>query len=280
MKDNLEKLSTPFPAEIIQEKIGQGGQKIRYVPAHAVIERLNRLVGVGRWSWRVIQHEIISSASGTDILVRGELELIEFGAIYTGEDCATVAVRKGGGVVPDAIANALKAAATGALVRAARLLGIGLDLYHDGAPSEGAAVIAAEQKRDCGPVTKRQLDAIVAQARLIGWGRDALREAAGKSADRLTYAEAVGLGELLAEAAARQEAPAPAPAPAPTPTPEEKLANAEQLEMIRTAAAKLGLSDDELKTRARAITDHGFSGLTWSEAAALLENLDPEEVEL
>lgn len=135
-------LSRAFPQEILRKKDGQGGRKLTYVPGWAVIERLNDALGVGKWGWESDYH-----LEGSTVIVTGILTAL--GQRYVGEDAAVLMQRRGGnGLAPDAMANAVKGAATGALVRASRLLGVGLHLYRSGAVSEAEVDAAAAHEQE------------------------------------------------------------------------------------------------------------------------------------
>lgn len=277
MTDSQPDIGRPFPPGVALEKPGQGRKKLLYIPTHAVVARLNECLGVGSWSWRVVDFQIL----GDTVLIRGELTHPR-GSILAGEDAAPIVMKRdGSSPVPDALANAVKTASSGALVRASRLLGIGLYLYRDGAPSEAEA----EEKRDRAPASKRQLQAISAQARLLRWGSVELREAAGKSSTELTFGGAARLIDDLAEAVRRQAALAtheeamdrlPEAERAQEATDELDAArpiNDAQRATIRGYVEALSLDDDLLNRWAIEATGVHYRELDWEGAATLIERL-------
>lgn len=162
-------LARPFPASIIRQRPGQGGRMLDYAPSWAVIERLNSVLGVGGWSWS-------STHTITDTHVIATGQLLACRSSYQGEDAALIEAGR------DGLANALKTASTGALVRAARLLGVGLHLYRDGAQPE--AQPEAEPRPEPEPRRRRSspgelrgtsLAALTAAAQALDWGPEELQ---------------------------------------------------------------------------------------------------------
>lgn len=134
-----EQLAKPFDPKLVQQKTGAAGRKFSYVAGELVIERLNLVLGAGAWGWRITSHEIGESA----VVVTGELDAC--GHTYSGMDTHPLHLENAQSPqqISDALGNALKSADTGALVRAARLLGVGLYLWRGGSPQE--ADVEAEQ---------------------------------------------------------------------------------------------------------------------------------------
>lgn len=192
---NREALNREFNPGVLRKKRGQGGRELSYIPCWAVIERLNETLGIGEWSWKIISREVL----GESVVVFGEIHAL--GQIFSGEDCADIVKSKTGGLVPDALANAWKTASSGALVRAARLLGVGIYLYRGGELSEVELDEREEQRSESrkapgssqnghrapspqgqstpvngphGPASERQMAAVKAMARKLKLSDQAL----------------------------------------------------------------------------------------------------------
>lgn len=158
--EGSQALRAPFPEGFIKRK-PKGGRSLSYVPGERVIERLLDVLGPDGWSWELLAVEILPDGA----LVRGRLTAL--GRVADGVDFHEYAAAKGGGLAPEATANAIKGADTGALVRAARLLGVGLELWHDGEPAAGSTPEGR-------PATDGERMACRASAAQLGWDDDGL----------------------------------------------------------------------------------------------------------
>jgi hypothetical protein len=198
-RDKSILLQRDFNEGVLRKKRGQGGRDLSYVPSWAVIERLNEVLGVGGWSWRLVSRE----RDGDAVVVFGEL--LALGQVFSGEDCAEIMKAKAGGFAPDALANAWKGAASGAFVRAARLLGVGTYLYRKGDPSEVELDEREERRAVRSKPAKATMDRIFKLGTELGWTGERFRyECGGKSSSELSSEEAVVLLASL-EAATKGE---------------------------------------------------------------------------
>lgn len=134
-------LTAPFPESDIETKPGKGGAKLRYVKAPAIIRRLNSVVGAGNWSVDVAVADADSGAVRTTLTILG-VAMADFGDSNN---------PKGGerGVG----AQVFKEAASDGLKRAARLFGIGLELWEGGATTTTPVPSPAASGRAVRPVT-------------------------------------------------------------------------------------------------------------------------------
>ena len=159
-----EMLCRPFAPEQIKRREGQGGKWLSYVEAHSVIARLNE--GCDVWSFEIVEHQILAE----EVVVVAKLTAdgimkMAFGGSSITRD------REGRAM---SIADALKAAGSDALKKAASLLGVALELYGAGPPESmpGRRVCAPSPESPNDRLTSRQLSAIqsIARRRSIGRG--------------------------------------------------------------------------------------------------------------
>lgn len=132
-------LTAPFPESDIETKPGKGGTKLRYVKAPAIIRRLNAVAGPGNWSVDVAVADAETGAVRTALTVLG-VTMADFG-----DSNNPKSGDKGVG------AQVFKEAASDGLKRAARLFGIGLELWESGAGT--GAGHAPAQNRTAAPAT-------------------------------------------------------------------------------------------------------------------------------
>lgn len=187
-------LERPFEEELIRTRSGHFGANLSYVEGAEYIKRLNEAFD-GVWSFNVDEYKVFErEVVVTGKLTAGGVTKVAFGG-------ATIKRSSHDGKTLG-LADDLKAAATDALKKASSLLGLGLHLYGDTKTDErkeeGGSSIAS-----LGPValTDRQLRAIIAISRALGWSPDALRQhsldAFGLPPDELTKTDAsVFIGEL------------------------------------------------------------------------------------
>lgn len=137
-------LTAPFPESDIETKPGKGGTKLRYVKAPAIIRRLNAVAGPGNWSVDVAVADAETGAVRTALTVLG-VTMADFG-----DSNNPKSGDKGVG------AQVFKEAASDGLKRAARLFGIGLELWESGAglaptPAQNRTAAAASPARPSPP---------------------------------------------------------------------------------------------------------------------------------
>lgn len=111
---NYEILTRPFPREAIKQRKGSGGMVLSYLEAHAVIRRLVEATG-NNYGFRVLAVDV------QDALVTATVEL----EIAGSKRQQVGSQRMNGGNNDDAI----KAAISDGLKKAATLFGVGLELY-------------------------------------------------------------------------------------------------------------------------------------------------------
>jgi len=123
MPDDNKPLTAPFRGEQIRTRQGRNGQQLAYVEVADVIERLNS--ALTSWSFEVVSHQVLNDEVVVHARLRaGDVVKEDFGAHEITKS------RHDGTKV--CIGDDLKSAASDALKRCARLLGVALDLYRSG----------------------------------------------------------------------------------------------------------------------------------------------------
>lgn len=124
MFDTDERLAAPFDAVFTDVR---GGIALTYVTGEQVTRRLNEVLGVGGWSFRVLKHDINVEADEAWCL--GELIADVNGKLITRQQFGSQKLKRSRSTgVPLDIGFDLKGAATDAMKKCASLLGVGLYL--------------------------------------------------------------------------------------------------------------------------------------------------------
>lgn len=137
-------LNLPTPTKFVKERPGKGGGTWKYVEGAYVIDRLNMVFGLA-WGFEV---EAQWSEQGY-AMVRGHLviNLLDGRTVKRpGSGSHEITLRKDGKTLLD-LGNDYKAAETDALKRAARTLGIALDLYSDELATERRLLAAMARQK-------------------------------------------------------------------------------------------------------------------------------------
>jgi len=161
-----EILCRPFPRELIKERAGPHGKRLRYVDVHAVIQRLNE--GSDNWSFEIVSHQILDS----EVVVLGRLTID--GVTKSAFGGAQISLGNDG--QPISVGDDLKGAASDSLKKACSLFGIGLELY-GGKPAAEAAESRPSPRPQADPkdrATVRQMAALQGAARRRGLTKDRL----------------------------------------------------------------------------------------------------------
>jgi hypothetical protein len=128
-----ERLAAPFEVTFTDVR---GGVQLTYISGEQVVRRLNEVLGVGGWSFRVLRHDINPEAD----------EAWALGELVADIDARTVVRQQFGSQklkrsrstgAPLDIGFDLKGAATDAMKKCASLLGVGLYLSRKEAPPRG-----------------------------------------------------------------------------------------------------------------------------------------------
>jgi len=174
---DVEALRTPWPKKLHHAKPGSGAT---YVHTAHYIDRLNAVFGVGGWGWRSSW-----SLHCEEVVVEGHLEVLDHD--YPGWDAHPINKKRDGGSIPGALGDAIKGAESGALVRACRLLGIGLELWAEG----GQEPLGGGHPRGASPpmTVGKELNMISSVAKALGWKMPELIEICGGDPRSFTPAE-------------------------------------------------------------------------------------------
>jgi len=65
---DFQKLTQPFPLEVVKEYTTESGKVFKYIPTHAVIERLNE-VTTQSWSFEIVKRQLVEN----EVIVHGRL---------------------------------------------------------------------------------------------------------------------------------------------------------------------------------------------------------------
>ena len=126
-----ERLAAPFEVTFTDVR---GGVQLTYISGEQVVRRLNEVLGVGGWSFRVLRHEINPEADEAWAL--GELVAeIEAKTVVRQQFGSQKLKRSRSTGAPLDIGFDLKGAATDAMKKCASLLGVGLYLSRKEAPT-------------------------------------------------------------------------------------------------------------------------------------------------
>ena len=127
MSDLYLQLSDPFPQEM-ERSISKSGVNLTYIPISEVINRLNKVLGVDKWSFTVIRCE--RDAIDPDFViahVRLEYSMTEFQSISRDGIGGQKIKRNKQGAIVD-LGDEFKGAISDALKKAAQTMGVGLYL--------------------------------------------------------------------------------------------------------------------------------------------------------
>lgn len=124
MFDMDQRLAEPFDAVFTDVR---GGVELRYVTGEQVTRRLNEVLGVGGWSFRILKHDINTEAD--EVWCLGELTAEVDAKTITRQQFGSQKLKRSRATgVPLDIGFDLKGAATDAMKKCASLLGVGLYL--------------------------------------------------------------------------------------------------------------------------------------------------------
>jgi hypothetical protein len=124
LTDTDARLAEPFDVTFTDVR---GGVELRYVSGEQVVRRLNEVLGVAGWSFRILRHEIHAEADEAWAL--GELVAEIDGRRVVRQQFGSQKLKRSRSTgTPLDIGFDLKGAATDAMKKCASLLGVGLYL--------------------------------------------------------------------------------------------------------------------------------------------------------
>ena len=116
----------------------RGGVEVTFVSGEQIVTRLNQVLGVSGWSFRVLKHEIHAEAD--EVWALGELVADIDGRCVTRQQFGSQKIRRSRSTgAPLDLGFDLKGASTDAMKKCASLLGVGLYLSRK-APQRPAAM--------------------------------------------------------------------------------------------------------------------------------------------
>jgi hypothetical protein len=122
--ETYAKLSAPFAVTYTDVR---GGVAVTYVTGEQVASRLNQVLGVGGWSFRILQHDINIEAD--EVWALGELVAQIDGIAVVRQQFGSQKIKRARtSGAPLDLGFDLKGAATDCLKKCASLLGVGLYL--------------------------------------------------------------------------------------------------------------------------------------------------------
>jgi hypothetical protein len=164
--DIYVRLAEPFEVTFTDVR---GGVQLTYVSGEQVVRRLNEVLGVGGWSFRVLRHDIHPEADeawalGELVAEIGDQTVVrqQFGSQKLKRSRSTGA--------PLDIGFDLKGAATDAMKKCASLLGVGLYLSRKEVPA-ASGMLACDTCGDRLTETRFKDGTVWAAAQLAGYGR-------------------------------------------------------------------------------------------------------------
>ncbi|MBV9359526.1 MAG: hypothetical protein JO023_28785 [Chloroflexi bacterium] len=145
-------LSEPFPVTFTDVR---GGIEITYISGEQCVSRLNQVLGVAGWSFRVLEHAV--NVEADEIWTLGELVAEIDGKTVVRQQFGSQKIKRArSNGVPLDVGFDLKAATTDAMKKCASLLGVGL--YLSRKPARGSSQPRSQSPRYL-PPTRSQIGA-------------------------------------------------------------------------------------------------------------------------
>lgn len=204
MSDIYNRLSEPFPQEM-EKIINKGGVNLTYIPVSEVINRLNKVLGVDKWSMTIQScHRDPTDPDFVVAHVRIDYYVSEFSTITRDGIGGQKIKRTKSGVILD-LGDEFKGAISDAVKKAAQTFGVGLYLARSEEAMEIEQVIEAsnapmsehEQKWENFKSVSASLNKEQKEAIGLFWKTNHGDKSKPKSADDIS---AEALDALLAEA--------------------------------------------------------------------------------
>ena len=141
MSNMYQLLTEPFPQEM-EKKLNKGGVSLTYVPVSEVITRLNKIIGVENWSYKVVTWQQLGTSIVAHVTLVADIE----GKTISRDGVGGQKIKLTKNQEPLDIGDELKGAVSDALKKAAQTLGIGLYLARSGEAMEIEQVIDASSE--------------------------------------------------------------------------------------------------------------------------------------
>jgi len=143
VREVYERLSEPFETTFTDVR---GGVEITFISGEQVVSRLNEVLGVGGWSFRIVHQEIHAEAD--EVWALGEMVAEVDGKSVTRQQFGSQKIKRSRSTgVPLDLGFDLKGAGTDAMKKCASWLGVGLYLSRKPAPRPRVARIGGTPMR-------------------------------------------------------------------------------------------------------------------------------------
>lgn len=151
MSNLYQQLSEPFPQEM-EKTVNKSGTNLVYIPVSEIINRLNKILGVDKWSFTIVRCE----RDGTDpefVVAHVRIDWYQDGLTCISRDGfggQKIKRNKQGGILD--LGDEFKGAISDALKKAAQTLGVGLYLARseDAIEIEQAIEASAQAPKETG----------------------------------------------------------------------------------------------------------------------------------
>jgi hypothetical protein len=163
-----QQLTEPFPQEM-ERSLNKGGANLTYIPVSEVINRLNKVVGVDKWSYSVKSWQQLGNAIVAHVTLIAEIE----GNTVTRDGVGGQKIKMTKQGEPLDIGDEVKGAVSDALKKAAQAFGVGLYLARSEDAMEIEQVIEAAANIDP-EAEKVWVDFVAISKKLSVEQRDAL----------------------------------------------------------------------------------------------------------
>jgi hypothetical protein len=141
--DTYAQLSAPFDVTFTDTR---GGVQVTFISGEQVVSRLNEVLGVGGWSFRILHQEIHAEAD--EVWALGEMVADIDGKSVTRQQFGSQKIKRSrNSGAPLDLGFDLKGAATDAMKKCASLLGVGLYLSRKAPPRQPVARIGGTPMR-------------------------------------------------------------------------------------------------------------------------------------
>jgi hypothetical protein len=166
-KNIYAQLSEPFPPEV-ERTLVKSGTSLTYIPVSEVITRLNKVIGIDKWNYRIV--ECKRDALDPDFIVAH----VTMDVVFVDADGATRWVQRDGfggqkikrtrnGDIVD-LGDEMKGAVSDALKKAAQTFGVGLYLART---EEAMSIEQAESAPKVDPEIEKKWDNFVANSKSL-----------------------------------------------------------------------------------------------------------------
>lgn len=163
-----QQLTEPFPQEM-ERSLNKGGANLTYIPVSEVINRLNKVVGVDKWSYSVKSWQQLGNAIVAHVTLIAEIE----GNTVARDGVGGQKIKMTKQGEPLDIGDEVKGAVSDALKKAAQAFGVGLYLARSEDAMEIEQVIEAAANIDP-EAEKVWVDFVAISKKLSVEQRDAL----------------------------------------------------------------------------------------------------------